>query len=742
MEAAMASANDVREAAPHQRAGYMRIVVSPAAPGAQVVRVSLPFAHGLVGENQTLLVSDGKAKIAGSLRPLTWHPRIGGEARSVRRGLLTFPYTFAGKGAVEFRLRPRSVGDDKPALPVAVSFDGESLVIAYENGPTLTAELIAPARTPAAPAVPETVESNQYLLWQRLRLDDPQWPRVIEIRADVAGQVVVVAHLQSNLTGFGSAPDFGWRIETKAPPNYLQSGEQKLQVSEGGVTHRFSDEQACAMFFDGERYRIYHPVAPLTQRGEVEARRSDGGLVYRYRRCSAGEELPMQQASWRRAEFVVAPTGLAPLTATLESPHEVTLDWRLWDELYGTGRPLELGDHPELAEVLQYHHEVIGRASARGDEQGSASGMDRLNHCPPIFEEGWRSGDSKLTDVATMWCGNFYDRSIWWGPEGTGGTRYPAIRDNQWRSNRAVDFCTKGVDSFFLAYEQTGDPRMLEALNAQTTYSSGQVHTDGGEPRNIGDVRDFVRLYRYTGDQKYLAIALRLFRELRTRLSPGDLFSETGEPIEGNPPFIDDDALGAKHHYAKPYIIGYALAGLPELLKYAPSEPKLREVIAAVADFLADSQDPLGGWRYPHPRSSTMFLDQASEPAWQIVQADTALGAQENHLDAIERFLRQRVLGWVSSGRVLHSLEGWEKSTGKVMNSTEMDQLYQRPSDRDASRDYTDGAISVGSGSSEGLVYFPEVLRFYLQHRPAARLLAPPKETDPLGIVLSRVSKA
>ena len=98
------------------------------------------------------------------------------------------------------------------------------------------------------------------------------------------------------------------------------------------------------------------------------------------------------------------------------------------------------------------------------------------------------------------------------------------------------------------------------------------------------------------------------------------------------PPFIDDDQTGYKHPFAKPYIIGYALAGLPALAKHVPDEPKLRDVIRAVADFLAASQDPLGGWRYPHPRSSHLSLAQAMEHAWQLVQADRFLGAQERHL--------------------------------------------------------------------------------------------------------------
>jgi len=308
-----------------------------------------------------------------------------------------------------------------------------------------------------------------------------------------------------------------------------------------------------------------------------------------------------------------------------------------------------------------------------------------------------------------------------------------------WRSNRSVNFCTKGYDNFFTAYEQTGDPRMMEALKAQVKYAAEHIHTDQGEARNIGDVADFVNLYQFTGEQQYLDEALRLFRELRTKLSTGDLFSQSGRPIVPDPPFINDDQVGYKYPFAKPYIIGYALAGLPELIQYAPDEPKLRDVVQAVADFLAESQDPVGGWRYPHPRSSSASMSQAMEHAWQIVQAGKALGAQEKHLDAIERVLHQRVQGWLRTGQIFSGLSGWEMATGKVKSRSELYDLYKTPADRDHTRDHSEGKPGFGGSPPEGLVYFPEVLAFYLKHRPASRLLAPLGDDEPLGKVLLRV---
>jgi len=65
--------------------------------------------------------------------------------------------------------------------------------------------------------------------------------------------------------------------------------------------------------------------------------------------------------------------------------------------------------------------------------------------------------------------------------------------------------------------------------------------------------------------------------------------------------------------------------------------------------------------------------------------------------------------------------------------------MYEKVPDRDASRDYTKGEIDLSYVASEGLVYFANTLRFYLEHRPAIRLLAEPPADLPLGKVLNRV---
>lgn len=738
--------------------------VTPVATGTQWVRVSVPLPPLALTNPAWLRLSDGSRVITPAVRPLAWHFGQSNAIVGIRRALITFPYLFKTLDPVIFQRQSATVDVPSGAsFPSRVAFEGDRCVVQDQHGPLWSARFEAPPLSVSAPPRSEVVESNPYLRWTRYHFSDPAWPRVIEVREDSLGGVVLVGHLQKKQTNDPWAPGIGWDVtlHTKQVTWFPNPGGP----ASVGVASRVAYDQGAGgkLIFGDEHWRLDHPSAPFHRRGLSEWEKTgDQAWRYRYWRARPEERIPMQPSSWRRAELVIMPAQLAPLTAMLESPHEVASSVDDWQRLHAFAEIPELSQFPSLQTLLDYHRGAMVQSEVVGDDWGNVTGysegaaqagvfgMNRLNHCPPLFEEGWRSGDRRLRDVGLNWCQNFYDLSIWWGSNATGGTRYNNIRaqnqtppdDDQhfmWRSDSSVNFCTKGYDSFYLAFEESGDPRMMEALEAQLAYAAQHLHVDRGECRNIGDVRDFVRLYRWTSQPRHLNEALRLFRELRNKLSTGDLFDQGGKPLTAESPFIEDDAAGLKTGYAKPYIIGYALAGLPELAAIVPNEPKLRDVIQAVADFMVSSQDPIGGWRYPHPRSSYVIMSQAIEHAWQLVQADRYLGPQASHLDAIERVLRQRIHGWLRTGKIFAGLTGWEMATGKVKKREEIQGLYTHPEDRDFRRDYREGRADWGSSPPEGLVYFPEVLAFYLKHRPASRLMEPPGSGEPLGQVLSRV---
>jgi hypothetical protein len=738
------------------------LTVVPAASGEQIVRTSVPLPRGFLGVNRALIVRAGQGPEPVGLRVLSWYPATNAQPRTARRALVTFPHRFADLKPVEFTLETTKAKRDKPgAFPVTVLANGESIQLVWTDGRKMHLNLIVPPKTSSEPPQLEIVETNQFFRWQRLHFPDPQWPRVIESRLDSAGGVVLVAHVQRGTTNDVFAPELGWELVTPARNVTLCSGESLSLATDKPLRHSFTDGSEATCLLD-DQLSVYHPTAPPKRRGGVELVPGENGIWnYRYVRCRAEDKVPMQLMSWQRAEIVIAPTALARLTSSLSSPHRVQVEAKLWSALYGNRAPLP-GLPPVLEALVRYHHDAIACSAAVGDDFGNVTGysdgsahggifgMNRLNHGAAIFEGGWRSNDRRLTETALLWCDNFYDQSIWWGAEQRGGTRYnnivamnqtPPTRDYMWRSDTSVNFCTKGYDCFWPAWEETGDPRMLEALRAQTAYAAQHIHANQGECRNIGDVRDFICLYQFTGERQYLDEALRLFRELRTKLSTGHLFDQGGKPLDPDPPFIDEDQRGLKIGYAKPYIIGYALAGLPDLIQFAPDEPDLKETVRAVADFLAATVDPSGGWRYPHPGASAVIISQGLEHAWQLMQAARALGPEPKWLDAIETVLRARILGWQRTGMILSGLEGWEISTHKVKDRKELYDLYAKPADRDAARDYREGNISYGSAPPEGIVYFEEVLGFYLQHRSSARLLAEPKPDEPLGQVINRIPR-
>jgi dienelactone hydrolase len=691
--------------------------------------------------------------------------------------MLTFPWDFCGREPVPFTLSllppkaPASelidIAEDGNGFRIhsgnrAISVQPNRVEVSGAPGSAWFAELLAPERKSQKACKMEVIERGCHYLWARLLVPDVQWPRIVEVRADSLGTLAVRVHLQRAAAEDGFAPDLGWRI---------QQGELKDPMAE---VQGYSVGSAIALlpFETGEEFStpfaggtLALPEAPQLRRGSVEIESWPAGTLVTYYRCHETEKVPHQPMAWREAAFVIAGPGQPAWNALDEPPHKTVIESDAFDSIYGSGSPADYALYPELAQMEAYHREAIVSSALAGDDAGNVTnhndggpasvyGMNRLNHCPPIFEEWHRTGDQRLRATAVGWCFNFHDLSIWWGKEPTfGGTRYNnATAAGQkehtgdtsfmWRTNFASHFCTKGFDSFFYAYEETGDPRMMVALQSQLAYAKEHIHAvmPPGEPRNIGDVMDFLRLLRFTGIRDYEEEALRLFRDIRKCLTPEDLFTQSSDPIEPDPPFIDDDAVGLKHPFVKPYIVGYALAGLPALAGLHPEEDRLAGTVRAVAHFQAGAQDPCGGWRYPHPRSSYVIVSHALENANQICNAIPFLESRGEPtgrlLGAVERTLQNRILVWRRSGKILTNLTAWEKATGVIKDGSTLYDLYKKPEDRDGTQDYSEGAISLGSCPPEGLVYFSPVLSFYLKHRPVERLFHPGPE---LSTILTRL---
>ena len=266
-------------------------------------------------------------------------------------------------------------------------------------------------------------------------------------------------------------------------------------------------------------------------------------------------------------------------------------------------------------------------------------------------------------------------------------------------------------------YEETGDPRYLQAAEAATVWSAREQHAGRSYTRTVGVVADSVKMYEYTGRGEHLENAVRLWKTFQATQGDDLLFTESGKPAVGNDLYLGSDAVGYKTPFVKPYIVQYATNALPYLLCHTPHDARLHETILALNDWMSRVQQPGGGWGYPHPATAG--------PQWNLEYVHGLLLAHEvaprpEYLDAVARNLRPIVQlgalhGWPASGII-----PWEDAA--KIGPAERQKRYRLAADREPARDYTEGRVRFGRGP-DNTVYFQVVLRDYLRHRNEASLL-------------------
>ncbi|HOV34034.1 MAG TPA: alpha/beta hydrolase family protein, partial [Candidatus Hydrogenedens sp.] len=563
------------------------------------------------------------------------------------------------------------------------------------------------------------------------------------------GQFAVRVLLQRFANEDGYAPEFGIGIEGNG--NLSKTIEGNNTQVENTWAHELNTGREISFLADNRK--ICFPDAAAWRKGIITGEKTDTAWKIVYLRSRDIDKVPHQPMAWRMANVYVGSSELPAWNELLEPPVKANFSVSLCSAVYDFDECPE-PENEILREVVRWHRNAMATVRLYGDDFGNVStmpqnavfGMNRLNHNTEIFYEYLRTCSEHIRKTFMLWCQNYAQLSVWWGDLNKstfGGTRYNNITANNpklhaddknfmWRSNDSVTFCTKGIENFLLAYEETGDPFYSCTLNAQVAYAKEHVHANTGECRNIGAVKDFMLLYKALGKVEYAEKALRLFQELREKLSEDNLFSQGGEPIQKELPFIDDDRTGYNNPFPKPYILGYALQGLPDLYMEYPSEPRLYETIEAVAKYMAETVDPAGGWRYPHPRSTWIIISQGIEHAHQIANACKVLKGKSPYLelclDAIETVLQARIAGLTLNQCVLSSLGAWEYATGKVEAGKNLGEIYKKFDERDYTRDYTEGQVTCGDYvPPEGVVYFSSVLDYYLQNRNASNVLSPKK---------------
>ncbi|NUP98708.1 MAG: hypothetical protein HUU35_02510, partial [Armatimonadetes bacterium] len=455
------------------------------------------------------------------------------------------------------------------------------------------------------------------------------------------------------------------------------------------------------------------------------------------------DNLLLQEGMWRSVEVVVEPAPPEALAAAIDAPLVATADWTLYDAVYGTGAPLEVTT-PALRSMVETYRSTIARLPLLGDDWGSLGGLERYNHCGYIWEDYFRTADPRLRQVALDYSENYHDYSVNWGPnpDHYGGGRYPAnARTQPWpgsfrtRQNDAVTFCTKGYRAFWLTYEETGDPRFRHAAEQQARWSAQHVHATVNYTRCIGQVTDFVKLYEYTGERSYLAQAERLWTEFQACQDPDLLFNERGVPSTGNDLYIADDSFGYEHPYVKSYIVQYATNALPDLLAHRPDDQRLRDTIIALNDWMARVQTAAGGWSYPGPTTAGFYW--STEYAHGLMKG-FQIEPKPAYLTAVGRELRALATLLERYGALTGGVVPWETLAG--LSSADLARRYRLGSDRDRTRDFTDGRLTFGY-SPDSTVYLQVLLRDYLQQRPEATLFEGDAVLDQIHALPTTVAK-
>ena len=717
----------------------------------EIARVSLPVPAGLVpGEAPQCVSRDGK-RLPAQAHVLTRHPD-----GSARRVLVSLPVQVAGRAAVAFTYgsgaRPQPAGAaDAPAegMPLAqvsgttatlrtdayvLRGQGFGLELAGQSGQPLgSLQAFGPAPADAKPAALTVIENGPFFAWLRWRQEGSDYTREVDVQADKIGRLRLTQRILRSLRGNGWTPDFGFELTAPAatPVALPERPVRFLSLPAGNAIGERSELVASLRLADRTELSLANPLALRQRRGTLEATRSGESTTVRFSRiepvAQEMQNLQIQEGMWRVLELVLQPGPPRELFAALDQPLRSKAEWQAYDAVYHTGPPLQVKS-PVLRRMVEKYVTAIQSLSMAGDDWGSLGGLERYNHCQYIWEDYFRTGDPRLRRVALDYSENYNDFSVYWGPEAGfyGGGRYPANAQTQpWpgtfrtRHNNAVTFCTKGYHGFWLAYEETGDPRFRTAAEQQAKWSAANVHATVNYTRCIGQVVDFVKLYEYTGDRFYLENAVRLWTEFQACQNPDLLFNERGVPSTGNDRYVPDDQFGYEHPFVKSYIMQYATNALPLLLAHRPEDKRLRDTVLACNDWMARVQTAGGGWSYPGP--TTAGFGWSPEYCHGLL-AGHEIEPRPQYLDAVQRDLRALATLFQVYDAIPSSVTPWERLAG--MSNVEMGKRYHLGTDRDRGRDFTDGRVEFGFGPDTA-VYLQVLLRDYLSHRPEASLFAP-----------------
>ncbi|MFP4248909.1 MAG: hypothetical protein ACLFU7_04585 [Armatimonadota bacterium] len=729
--------------AAHGSAGAMQFTVTNPSQHERttVARVSIPVpAAEMTDAPASIAVATGQERVPGQTRVITRHPD-----GSVRRMMLSFPAQIAGGAQTTYTVDPGEA--DSTPLPsgdqperveteafVALASEGRVQLLDGDDAVLASITPFGPDLVDETQTRLTVLEDGPHYTWLRYNAEGEQWSREVDIEVDRFGQIRLTHRLQHAHQGDIWTPDFGFELSAAGADGGAERTVHFMGFDSDGTFTEQSDLVAGLTLRDGSALAVANPLALRQARGTLSVEADDAGVAVRSNRNEPVEEmetegLMIQEGQWRVSQLLLAPVGADEMARRCDSPVRAHADWTLYDAVYHTGPPLQ-AESPLLMQTADRYIEKMQEMSRDGDDWGTMSTSVRLNHCRYIWEDYFRSGDARLLDIARDWSENYRNFTVYWGHKEEcwgGGRRGSAWRDRDTLGPgtfivRFIDavpgWLTKGFASFWLAYEETGDPRFREAAEAQAEFGAENITCLKNEMRSVGAVADYAKLYEYTGDEFHLQQAVRLWEEFQQGQMENLLFTQHGKPESpGDELYIGNDAFGYKHPFVKPYMVQYATNSLPYLLKLTPDDRHLRDTILALNDWMATHRQPGGGWGYPHYLTARMGWNNEYSRGMMLA---AKIEPKQIYLDAIRENLAPVVQLYDRYGELPRGINPWEYAAG--INSHERQERYELASDRDVMRDYEEGAVYFGQ-SPDNCVYFSVLLRDYLEHAPEHSLL-------------------
>ncbi len=593
----------------------MQFTVTNPADSAQqtVARVSLPVPPGALADApDAVSVSDGDRHVSAQARVITRHPD-----GSARRIVLSVPLDLP---AGESRVFELSDATDVAAQPSMLTLgepariETEAFVALITDGRVELVDALGRVLAAAAPFGPDSgaaemtvqvLDEGAQFVWLRFLREGDEWSREVDVQVTRLGEVTLTHRIQAHPAGDHWTPDFGWTL-TAPDAQATSLPETPAHMLGRDPNSRFAEDanaDLTAQFTlsDGTTLSVANPLALRQNRGTFEGAVADGSVTLRSNRTEPvgdleTEGLMIQEGAWRFSELVISPVTRQVLATRLDTPVYGHADWRLYDAVYRTGPPLQI-EHPVLRDSVEKMVFALQSMQMKGDDLGSMpwswdptrtkpdyTSAVRLNHSLLLWEDWFRGGDPRLRQVALDWLRNYHDLGLYWGPN---PDLYGACRrGNAWRDRpghgpgtfnprfaTAPIYVHKGWSNFYLMYEETGDPRYRHAAEAAADWSIANQHAGRSYTRVIGAVSDAVKMHEYTGDDKHLANAVRIWETFQPTQGEDLLFTESGRPAIGNDLYLGIDALGYKNPFVKPYIVQYATNSLRSVRNELPALP-------------------------------------------------------------------------------------------------------------------------------------------------------------------------